>query len=255
MGHYQNPTESRRYGVKSILGRRYSDIAYTWPVALVSVRAKEINGNQTAIVMIEFLGSGTILGLSAGFAPGPLLALVISETLRHDMKAGIKVALAPVLTDLPIILLTLFLLTKISGFQIVLGGISIMGAVFVFYMGFESVRTKGVNIGNEGCSPMSLKKGVLVNFLSPHPYLFWFSVGAPITMKAMDQGFLAVCAFVGGFYAMLVGAKMTLALLTAKSRTFLTGKIYLYTMRCLGLILIGFALFLFMDGLKLAGLF
>jgi threonine/homoserine/homoserine lactone efflux protein len=204
--------------------------------------------------MIEFLGIGTILGLSAGFSPGPLLALVISETLQHDMKAGIKVALAPILTDLPIILLTLLLLSKISGFRAVLGGISVIGAVFVFHMGYGSIRTKGVTLGGEG-RPKSLKKGVIVNILSPHPYLFWFSVGAPITMKALDQGIVAAWVFIGGFYCMLIGAKITLAVLVARSRTFLTGKMYLYTMRCLGLILMGFALFLFIDGLKLAGIF
>jgi len=60
--------------------------------------------------MLNFLGIGLILGLSAGFAPGPLLTLVISETLQHDLKAGVKVALAPIITDLPIIIFTLFIL-------------------------------------------------------------------------------------------------------------------------------------------------
>ncbi|MCD6225405.1 MAG: hypothetical protein J7K32_07820 [Deltaproteobacteria bacterium] len=58
--------------------------------------------------MLTFLTAGTILGLSAGLIPGPLLTLVISETLRHNIKAGIKIAVAPLLTDLPIIGLTFF---------------------------------------------------------------------------------------------------------------------------------------------------
>ena len=63
--------------------------------------------------MIHYLTIGTVLGLSAGFAPGPLLTLVISETLQHDIKSGIKIALAPIITDLPIIILTLFILSKL----------------------------------------------------------------------------------------------------------------------------------------------
>jgi hypothetical protein len=51
--------------------------------------------------MIHFLTIGIILGLSAGFAPGPLLTLVISETLQHNINSGVKVALAPIITDLP----------------------------------------------------------------------------------------------------------------------------------------------------------
>jgi hypothetical protein len=60
-------------------------------------------GVVTGNGMTHFLGIGIIFGLSAGLAPGPLLMLVISDTLRHGIKAGVKVALAPVITDLPII--------------------------------------------------------------------------------------------------------------------------------------------------------
>jgi len=35
-----------------------------------------------------------LLGSSGGSAPGPLLALVASETLRHGVAAGIRMALA-----------------------------------------------------------------------------------------------------------------------------------------------------------------
>jgi len=45
------------------------------------------------------------------------LALLLAETLRHGAKAGMKVALAPVITDLPIIALTLFLVANLSGFH------------------------------------------------------------------------------------------------------------------------------------------
>jgi threonine/homoserine/homoserine lactone efflux protein len=94
--------------------------------------------------MISFLTTGTILGLSAGFAPGPLLALVISETVEYGVKAGVKVALAPIITDLPIIIITLFILAKLSSFHSVLGVISIIGAIFILYMGIENIRIKGV---------------------------------------------------------------------------------------------------------------
>ena len=77
--------------------------------------------------MIHFLTMGLILGLSAGFAPGPLLTLVVSETLEHDVTAGIKVAVAPIITDLPIVLAAVFVLSKLSDFKSVLGFISLVG--------------------------------------------------------------------------------------------------------------------------------
>lgn len=204
--------------------------------------------------MLSFLTTGTILGLSAGFAPGPLLALVISETIQHDMKAGIKVALAPILTDLPIIIVTLFILAKLSSFHTVLGIISIIGSVFILYLGIKNFTVKSVQIDINASEPRSLQKGILVNFLSPHPYLFWFSVGGPLVMKANAQGLPAAMSFIVSFYILLVGSKILLAILTGKSRSFISGGKYILTMRILGLILVLLAAFLFKDGLKLLGL-
>ena len=53
--------------------------------------------------MVSFLLAGTALGLSAGFAPGPLLAMVISHTVRYGLTEGMKLATAPLITDLPIV--------------------------------------------------------------------------------------------------------------------------------------------------------
>ena len=201
--------------------------------------------------MLSFLITGTILGLSAGFAPGPLLALVISETMEHGVRAGIKVALAPILTDLPIIIVTIFILAKLSDFQSVLGIISIIGALFILYLGINNLRTKGIELDLDKSAPRSFQKGIIANALSPHPYLFWFSVGGPITIKAMDQNLLAAISFIGSFYVLLLGTKIVLAILVGKSRTFLMGNRYIFTMRLLGFILILLAGILFRDGLHL----
>jgi threonine/homoserine/homoserine lactone efflux protein len=204
--------------------------------------------------MINFLTIGIILGLSAGFAPGPLLTLVISETLQHDIKSGVKVALAPIITDLPIIILTLFILAKLSNFHNILGIISLTGGFFILFMGYESIRTKGVELNLQETKPQSLTKGILANALNPHPYLFWFSVGAPTMTKAMRQNIIAPLAFISSFYALLVGSKILLAILVGKSKSFLGGNVYIYTMRFLGLILCVLAFALFRDGLKLLGI-
>ncbi len=201
--------------------------------------------------MLNFLVIGTILGLSAGFAPGPLLALVISETLQHNIRSGIKVALSPIVTDLPIILISLFILTKLSNFHAGLGIVSLGGGLFLLLLGYQSLITQGVNLDIQVENPKSLSKGILTNFLSPHPYLFWLSVGAPTMTSAINSHPFAGVAFIGGFYFCLVGAKIVVAILTGKSRSFLTGNSYRAMIRCLGLLLIVLAGKLFYDGLTL----
>lgn len=204
--------------------------------------------------MFSFTVIGIVLGLSAGFAPGPLLALVVSETLQHGIRAGVRVALAPLLTDLPIIAIALLVLAKLSDFQIVLGCISIVGACFVLYMGCADLRTKGPGLVSEYSKSRSLQKGIAANLLNPHPYLFWFSVGAPTTIRGADLGLHVPLLFVGSFYVMLVGAKVFLAVLVGRSRSFMAGNVYLSVIRILGGLLVGFACLLFLDGLRLIGL-
>lgn len=201
--------------------------------------------------MLYFLTLGAMLGLASGCAPGPLLALVIAETLRHDVKSGVKVALAPVITDLPIILFTLFIVSKIADSQNILGIISLIGGIFVLFMAYENIRVKGVQLNISDENPKSLMKGILANTLSPHPYLFWLSVGTPLLNKAISTSPMAPLAFLGGFYALLLGSKVLLAVLVGKSKTFLQGALYITIMRFLGLLLGVLALLLFRDALKL----
>ena len=201
--------------------------------------------------MTHYLTIGILLGVSAGFAPGPLLALVISETIQHGIRSGVKVALAPMVTDLPIIILTCFILSKLSGFHTILGILALLGGCVIFYMGYECFHTKGVAVDMGEIKPKSLTKGILANALSPHPYLFWVSVGAPTMSKAMKQHIGAALAFVVGFYLFLVGSKIVLAVLVDQSKSFLTGNGYRYTMRFLGLALWILSGALFRDGLRL----
>lgn len=204
--------------------------------------------------MTEFFTIGIVLGLSAGFAPGPLLALVISETLQHDIRSGVKVALSPIFTDLPIIIVTLAVLSKLSDFHNILGIISLIGGCVILFMGYESMNPESPESEFSDTKPNSLAKGILANALSPHPYLFWFSVGGPIMSRAINLNVKASFAFIGSFYVLLVGSKMLLAVLVGRSKSFLSGTWYIYTMRLLGLALCILALLLFRDGLKLLGI-
>ncbi len=201
--------------------------------------------------MLHFLTIGFVLGLSAGFAPGPLLTLVISETLRHNVGAGIRVAIAPFITDLPIIIVSVLIISKITESQILLGVISFCGAVFIAKMGVDNIRVQPQEQPQEKLSSNSTLKGILTNLLSPHPYLFWLTVGVPIMSKAMLQDILMVVAFLASFYALLVGSKVLLAVVVGRSKTFLSGRFYLYTIRVLGCVLCVLAGILFYDGVRL----
>jgi threonine/homoserine/homoserine lactone efflux protein len=203
---------------------------------------------------ISFIIPGIIFGLSSGLSPGPLLTLVISETLKHGFKEGVKIAIAPLLSDLPIVLVTITVLSYLSDIQPVLGVISLLGGAFLVYLAYEGLSFKGADIDSMDVAPQSVKKGVITNFLNPSPYLFWFSIGAPTVVKAMDFGFASASLFIICFYVTLVGSKVMVALAVGRSRNFLNSEYYLYTIRSLGIVMLIFALLFIKNGIKYLGL-
>lgn len=199
--------------------------------------------------MFAFLLAGISFGLSAGFAPGPLFAMVISQTLRYGLKEGIKAALAPLVTDLPLIAVTLLVLANLYAFKPLLGLVSIAGGLFLLYLAYENMTAVAAAPETDAPEkPDSLLKGAVVNLLSPHPFLFWLTVGSPTILSAYAQGIAPAAAFLISFYVCLVGAKIVLAVLVNRSREFLAGKVYGYTMKILGILLLIFALYLLRDG-------
>jgi threonine/homoserine/homoserine lactone efflux protein len=202
---------------------------------------------------LTFLFSGIALGLIAGISPGPILTLVISETLKHNKKEGIKISLSPLITDLPIILLTVFLIAKLSVFHQVLGFISAGGAVFLLVLAYECIVFKDIVVSSEPIKAQSLKKGITANFLNPNPYLFWLTVGAPLLIKAYHEGLCSVAAFIFGFYFCLTGSKIAVVMIVDHTKSLLNKKVYSYIIRILGLILIVFAIVFIKEAFKFFG--
>jgi threonine/homoserine/homoserine lactone efflux protein len=200
--------------------------------------------------MMTALASGVLLGLSAGLAPGPMLALVLAQTLRHGSREGCKIALTPLVTDPPIILAALALASKLAELGQLLGIVSIAGGAFVLFLAWESLRPARQEGEAPPEQPNSWFKGIVTNLLNPHPWVFWLTVGAAILAKAMAQGWPIAVAFLCGFYLLLVGSKVGVALLAGRSRNLLAGRAYRVMMRALALLLGLFALLLFREGLK-----
>ena len=108
--------------------------------------------------LIEFLTLGLFLGLAAGVSPGPLLAVTISETLQHGKLEGIKVAVSPLITDMPIILAVLFVLSHLTGSNFIIGIIAFFGAAYLLYSGIESLKIKKEIVNCIWRKKMPLKK-------------------------------------------------------------------------------------------------
>lgn len=204
--------------------------------------------------IIEFLALGAFLGLAAGMSPGPLLAVTISETLQHGKWEGIKVAVSPLITDLPIILAVLYVLSHLTNSDFFIGVIAFFGASYLIYSGIESLKIKKDSVELNVEKKDALKKGVIVNFGNPHPYVFWLSIGGPIILKSLNTQIWATILFIAGFYICLVGSKVVVALIVEKSKSFINSRYYFSIIRVLGIAQIVFGLTFIKVGLDSLGI-
>lgn len=204
--------------------------------------------------MSYYLLLGATLGITAGLTPGALFTLVISETLKYGLKEGIKVAIAPLLTDVPVIILSFLFFSRFSNFDVVLGLISIVGSFVLAYYGYETFRIKDLKVDLKDVKPASIKKGVVTNYLNPHLYIFYFTIGGPTMARALQANIYSPILFISSFMLVLVASKIGLALAASKSKEFLKSRHYIHALRFLGIVLILFSAMFFIDGLKFLGI-
>jgi threonine/homoserine/homoserine lactone efflux protein len=164
--------------------------------------------------MKTYLMQGLGFGLAAAAQPGPFQTYLISQALTKGWRRTLPAALAPLISDGPIILLAILILNRFpAGWQNVL---SIIGGLFVLYLSWDAYKTWRNFNSNGSQSPKSdretgsVVKAALMNGLSPGPYLFWGLVTGPILIAGWSEGPVNAVTFLIGFYGAMI---FTLAVL------------------------------------------
>jgi threonine/homoserine/homoserine lactone efflux protein len=205
-------------------------------------------------MVVESLLFGIIVGLAAGLSPGPLTTLVLSETLKNGRKEGIQVAISPLISESPIILFVLVILSSLAGNYIIIGAISMLGACFLVYLGLSNLTTNAKESEEGLGKDNALLRGITTNLLNPNAYMFWLTIGGPRIIESVQVHISATILFMLGFYMMLVGSKIAIAIVVDESKTLVRSKHYVYIIRALGIVLIAFALIFVRDALEFVGI-
>jgi len=212
------------------------------------VLRNEVEGRTLEAISLLF---GIIIGLAAGLSPGPLITLVVSETLKNGKKEGIEVAISPLISEPPIVLLALVILSGAAKNSVFIGAISLLGACFLIYLAFSNLRSNVKLSKDDFGKNSALLRGITANLLNPNTYMFWFTVGGPKILESMHVHLSATILFILGFYMMLVGSKTAVAIVVDKSKALVSSRYLVYIIRALGIVLILFALALVKEALEL----
>ena len=158
--------------------------------------------------MVIYFVQGLLLGFPASAQPGPFQAYLLSQVARNGWRRTLPAALAPLVSDGPIILLAMLVLTRLppqalSVIQLV-GGLFILylawGAAKAFYTAVDIPLTTDQDLINQ-----SIWQAALMNFLNPNPFIFWGTVGGIILLEAWALSIWHAVAFLVGLYGTLIG--------------------------------------------------
>ena len=196
---------------------------------------------QTDLV-IQLAVAGIALGLFEGVRPGPLLTMVIRETLTGGWSAGARAAAAPIFTDGPLIVISVLLSGWVADQPSLLFLISVLGAAFLLWFGIDCFRIEppDPDTGQKEVKG-SFGRGVITNLLNPNVYVFWFLIGGPLMASAADEEPIAPVAYALSFLLTIIIVKMTIALIFDRTRGTLSPRAYRIALGICGLGMIGFA--------------
>jgi threonine/homoserine/homoserine lactone efflux protein len=156
--------------------------------------------------MTTYMILGCVYAFAAAVQPGPLQAYLISQALTNGWRRTIIASFAPLISDGPIIILVLFILSRFSGgFIQVLQSI---GGVFLLYLAYAAFKTwknydpdKDVKIQS---TRQTVFKATLVNLLNPNPYLGWSLVMGPLLLKSWRDAPLDGIVLLISFYFTMI---------------------------------------------------
>jgi len=162
-----------------------------------------------------YLFQGIGYGFIAASQPGPFQTYLISQTLTRGWKQTLPAALAPLISDGPIILICVLILSQVPAWlQRIL---YVVGGLFILYLSYGTYKTwKDFNPtipAIESGAQQSILKATLMNIFNPNPYIFWTLVTGPILLKGWRETPVNGIGFLAGFYITLISSLAAIILI------------------------------------------
>jgi threonine/homoserine/homoserine lactone efflux protein len=162
------------------------------------------------------------LGLFAGLIPGAFSTVVATTALERGMGPGLKVAVIPLATEIPVMLAAVFVLSRLPVGA--LRWIGIAGGLLLLVMAWKVFRDLGQHdplTADERGHGGHFLRVALFGLLAPGAWAFWFFVGAPLLLNRWHVGPAHGLIFLAAFMVCFIGAMLALAWATASGRRYL----------------------------------
>jgi threonine/homoserine/homoserine lactone efflux protein len=171
--------------------------------------------------MIEYFTFGVVYAFACVVQPGPFQAYLISQSLTNGWRRTLPIVFAPLISDGPVAMITLFVLSalpvKLLPLLQIAGGVLLLYLAFVAYKTWRNFNLRSVPLTS---SPQNVMKAALVNLLNPGPYLGWSLVLAPMLLKGWRETPANGISLLVGFYGTMIAGSMLLIVVFSVARSF-----------------------------------
>ena len=191
--------------------------------------------------LLVFLGTVVAVSVTGVMMPGPVTAAAIARGY-HQKWAGFHIALGHALVEFPTIALMAFGFSAVLQSRWVNIGIGLLGGAMLVFMGVSMVLSRGGVVGksraarpeggrgNDAADPFPyhpVVAGVITTAANPYYFLWWATLGAALTINALEFGLVVLVVFAVLHWSIDLGWYVFLGYTVNKSRGLWNDRIYI----------------------------
>ena len=187
--------------------------------------------------------TGVIIGITGAVIPGPLTLFTVSEVIKSNRFAGLKIMLGHIISEFTLVLI-IFLglhnflksaaVLKITG---AIGGLALVVMGVILFIKHPSV--KSLKAGNDKTISSGLVMGgIAFSIASPGFIVWWATIGISTVMRSLLYGVIGIMILLAGHWLADIAWYWSLSYAVEKGRDHLNDKTYQKIVKSLSILLI-----------------
>jgi len=195
-----------------------------------------------------------IIALSGALAPGPLLTVTISYSLKRGFISGPLIILGHSILELILLIIIISGLGRILQIPVFIKIVFIIGGIILILMGtnlmFSSAKLKIKKTKLKNIELNPVLSGIIISLSNPYWLIWWITIGMAYIIKSMKYKFLGIAAFFTGHILADLLWYSFISFSFSKGRKFISDKVYHIIISVCGIFIIIFGFWFLYGGLK-----
>ena len=186
--------------------------------------------------------------------PGPVLTVTISESAKRGFWAGPLIILGHGILEIVLLILIVLGLAEFITRPAVIGVISILGGVILFWFALLMVKdlktlTMELNPSN-GYTGSPLKAGILMSLANPYWTIWWATIGLGYVVISLKFGIWGLALFFSGHILADLLWYSSISLVVSRGRRFISDRLYRGMVAVCAALLLFFSVYFGISGLS-----